>query len=219
MGSDGVYNPADGVSRYLPSAATDNSGNVALAYTMTGASVDPSTAYTDANGASPTDNALDDGTVPYTVDANYGRYSTLSLDPLDRCTLWLTAPFPDPNSQGREEFWDRHFSLAGCSPSGARPPDLTGDPSWSAPLVREGQAVTGSAGSFNATTGTSYQWLRCDTNGWNCTDITGANSTSYTPDAADAAGTHTLRFGDGHERQRLELRSELGDDAGPVSLR
>ena len=48
IGSRGIYDPLDNTSRYLPSAAFDNSGNIALGYVKTDASTYLTTAYTNA---------------------------------------------------------------------------------------------------------------------------------------------------------------------------
>jgi len=195
IGNDGVFNPADGVSRFLPSAGVDGSGNVALAYVATSVSLDPTTAYTEASNSSFGEQVLDPSTTPFTANDTYGRYPTmLSLDPVDQCTFWFTGPYPDADSHGVEEYSIDTFSFPSCTASASQPPLLTGNSSWTAALMREGQTITGTNGSFTGATSTSDQWQRCNASGFDCVDIAGATSSTYTMTAADAAGDRTLRF-------------------------
>ena len=71
------------------------------------------------------------------------------------------------------------------------PPSNTALPAISGSTV-QGQALNVSNGSWSGSpTGYSYQWRDCDTSGSNCTDISGATSTSYTLAAGDVG--HTIR--------------------------
>lgn len=194
INAHGVFNPGDGVQRFLPSTGFDNSGDVALAYEETNSLIDPSTAYTEATNGSFGDQVMDAGTVPWASSPAFGKYTTLSLDPVDMCTFWFTGASPDVDSHGVQEFALDDFVFPGCVASATQPPLLTGNPSWTAPLVREGLTINGNAATFTGQTGTSFQWQRCDTQGWNCVDIPGATASSYAMTATDAAGDHTLRF-------------------------
>ena len=100
VGAKGIFNPGGGISRFLPSAALDNSGNVGLAYLKTdggGGNLDPSTAYTNATNGGFGEINRDTGNVPFTVSPTFGRYTTLSLDPVDACTFWFSG-CRDPRS-------------------------------------------------------------------------------------------------------------------------
>jgi hypothetical protein len=52
-----------------------------------------------------------------------------------------------------------------------------------------GQVLSTSTGSWTGSPSFSYQWLRCEANGGNCSPIPGATSSSYTVETADAAST------------------------------
>jgi large repetitive protein len=67
------------------------------------------------------------------------------------------------------------------APSG--PPAISGTP-------QQGQTLSVSNGTWTGNpTSFSYAWEDCDGSGANCTTITGATSSSYTPMAADVGGT------------------------------
>src|SRR5258706_10863010 len=52
--------------------------------------------------------------------------------------------------------------------------------------ARDGSILTASHGSWTGSpTSYAYAWLRCDTQGGNCTTINGATSTTYTVQTAD----------------------------------
>ena len=72
-----------------------------------------------------------------------------------------------------------------AAPSNTTLPAVTG-------ATTQGQTLSTSNGSWGGSpTSYSYQWRRCDTNGANCSDISGASQSSYTLAAADVG--HTIR--------------------------
>jgi len=78
----------------------------------------------------------------------------------------------------------------------ASPPAISGTP-------QEGQTLTVSRGSWTGGQPQTYtyQWRRCDGNGGNCSDISGATSSTYRVQAADIG--HTLRA-------RVTARNSIG---------
>ncbi len=72
-----------------------------------------------------------------------------------------------------------------AAPANTALPQISGTPT-------QGNALTASNGSWSGSpTSYSYQWQDCDSAGANCTNISGATSTSYTLVAGDVS--HTLR--------------------------
>jgi hypothetical protein len=69
-------------------------------------------------------------------------------------------------------------------PANTSPPTISG-------TAQDGQILTASPGSWSGTQPISYayQWQRCDSNGANCTGISGATSTTYTVASSDVGGT------------------------------
>ena len=194
--AQGTYAPNDGNDRFLPSIAFDNGGELGLAYSISG-TVSPSLAYTgrvpaDAPGAmSIVETFLVAGAGAQSNSDRWGDYSSLSLDPIDGCNFWFTGQYENGGS------WQSRigaFNFTTCTPFASQPPTLTVDPTWSAPLVREGVTITGSAPTFTGALSVSYQWRRCDSFGLNCVDIAGATGLTHLMTAGDAAGDRTLRL-------------------------
>src|SRR5215213_6890710 len=95
-----TFAPADGVSRWMGSAAEDNQGNLAVGYSASSTSVFPSIRYagrlaTDPPGGLAQGEAtLIAGTGVQTSTGNrWGDYSALTVDPSDDCTFWFTTEY------------------------------------------------------------------------------------------------------------------------------
>jgi large repetitive protein len=80
------------------------------------------------------------------------------------------------------------YSTAGSTPTQVV---LSGPKNTSLPgingIAAVGQTLTATTGSWDTrtTTSYSYQWGRCDSNGANCTNISGAGSSNYVPTSGD----------------------------------
>lgn len=122
----GTYAPADGNHRFMGSIAMDGSGNIGLSYALSGTSTFPSVAYTSRTPGDPL------GTMPggevilvagsdVQVDSfnRYGDYSSISVDPSDDCTFWLTQEY-QVNDDDRQDFDFKTrigaFTIPTCSP-------------------------------------------------------------------------------------------------------
>ena len=110
------YAPADTLYRFMPSLAVDRQGNMALGYSSSGATAPnyPSIAYSGrlvgdaANTLPQTETQLINGGGSQTgicgsgACGRWGDYSSMSVDPLDDCTFWMTNEYypgpPDPNT-------------------------------------------------------------------------------------------------------------------------
>ena len=89
-----------------------------------------------------------------------------------------------------------------AAPSNTSLPSISGS-------ARDGSILTASQGSWtNSPTSFSYQWLRCDSQGGSCGNISGANSKQYTVQTADVgsrlrvAVTATNKDGSGNATSR-----------------
>jgi len=82
------------------------------------------------------------------------------------------------------------FSVAAgdAAPTNQSPPTVSGTPTV-------GSVLTASSGSWNGTTpiNYSYQWRRCGQNGGSCSNISGANKSTYTLKSADRGNTLRVR--------------------------
>ncbi|HEY5477995.1 MAG TPA: hypothetical protein VIJ84_00105, partial [Gaiellaceae bacterium] len=73
--------------------------------------------------------------------------------------------------------------VVGAPPANTSPPTVSGS-------IVQGQALAASNGSWsNSATSWAYQWLRCDSYGANCTDITSATDNSYVLVSGDVGKT------------------------------
>jgi subtilisin-like proprotein convertase family protein len=96
----GTYAP-DAAFRWMSSMAFDGSGNVALGFSTSSGSINPSVRYTgrlvgDAAGTMGQGEAtLVAGTGSQTGSnlARWGDYSSMNIDPLDDCTFWYTQEY------------------------------------------------------------------------------------------------------------------------------
>ena len=73
------------------------------------------------------------------------------------------------------------------APSNVTPPIIAGLPAVGHTLVAASGTWKGGSGSF------SYQWLRCNASGANCTDLPGATAQSYTVTSSDVGSALSVR--------------------------
>ncbi len=94
---EGTWAP-DAHSRWMPSAALDESGNLGLAYSVSSSSVYPGLRYTGRLAGDPAGTL----TAPETTIAagsaangsnRYGDYASMSVDPASGCTFWFTGQY------------------------------------------------------------------------------------------------------------------------------
>ena len=97
---DGTFAPDDGLERWMGSIAQDQDGNIALGYSVTGASLFPSVRYAsrqggDAAGTLPGGEvSCHEGTGAQNAsNGRWGDYSSMSIDPTDDCTFWYTQEY------------------------------------------------------------------------------------------------------------------------------
>jgi hypothetical protein len=94
---EGTYAP-DGHSRWMSSIAMDGSGNIAMAFNVSSASMFPSLRYagrlaSDPMGIMPRgERTLIAGSAP-NASNRYGDYSSLSVDPADDHLFWFTGEY------------------------------------------------------------------------------------------------------------------------------
>jgi hypothetical protein len=123
----GTYAPNDGHHRWMGSAAMDQSGNIALGFSISSSTLFPSIRYVsrtagDALGTMPGGEVeLVAGSDVQTSSSNrWGDYSTMSVDPVDGCTFWYTQEY-QRNDDTRTDFDFKTrigaFVLPECSPA------------------------------------------------------------------------------------------------------
>ena len=126
----GTYAPADGSWRFMGSIGEDGGGNIALGFTLSSATTNPSVAWTGRLASDPlgtmgqgetviaAGGGVETGTISTGVTANrWGAWSSMSLDPADDCTFWFTSELYPANGVLN---WDTRiaaFKFPGCGAS------------------------------------------------------------------------------------------------------
>jgi hypothetical protein len=100
-----IYNPGDGLSRWMAALAVDRQGNMALGYSAASANTNPEVLYTgrlvtDGLGTLPQGEGTfvaGGGTQSNTCGGatchRWGDYSAMSVDPTDDCTFWYVGEY------------------------------------------------------------------------------------------------------------------------------
>jgi hypothetical protein len=97
----GTYAPNDGKSRFMPSIAKDQSGNIAVAYSISGPNQFPSIAYTgryngdEAGKFTLQEKIAFEGFGVQTGTNRYGDYAHMTMDPNDGSLFWFTGEYMD----------------------------------------------------------------------------------------------------------------------------
>ena len=95
----GTLDLEDHLHRWMPAAGMDSVGDVALVYSRSGQSSYPSVYFTGRQADDPAGTLRDessciDGTgIQWTGDGRWGDYASVSVDPTDRCTFWMTNEY------------------------------------------------------------------------------------------------------------------------------
>ncbi|HEV8630205.1 MAG TPA: hypothetical protein VGV61_07795 [Thermoanaerobaculia bacterium] len=122
---EGTFAPADGLNRWMGSAAMDKNGNIAVGYSVAGRQAFASIRYTSRAAGDPLGTlpggevSLIEGSDVQSKSFNrWGDYSSLSVDPVDGCTFWYTQEY-QRNDDARRDFDFKTrigaFKLPGCT--------------------------------------------------------------------------------------------------------
>ena len=116
----GTFSPDTSLSRWVPSIAQDEQGNIAIGYSVSSGNVFPGVRYAtrsagDALGTMGGEQVLVNGGGSQQSSSNrWGDYSSMSVDPSDGCTFWYTQEYYSNN--GSFDFKTRigAFKQPGC---------------------------------------------------------------------------------------------------------
>ena len=122
----GTYAPADGVHRWMGSAAMDRKGNIAVGYSVVnGTTVFPGIRYTGRLAGDPLgqmtqgEGVIMNGSgVQTTTNSRWGDYTSLNVDPVDDCTFWYVNEYYTAAGEASSPAgWQTRiasFKLPGC---------------------------------------------------------------------------------------------------------
>jgi hypothetical protein len=116
-----TYAPDTGNWRWIGSAAMDKQGNLAIGYSISNSSsIRPTIRFAARSASDPlntlsTESTIFNGTGSQTHSlARWGDYSTLSLDPVDDCTMWYTNEYLAVNGTYNWHTRISSFKLGTC---------------------------------------------------------------------------------------------------------
>jgi hypothetical protein len=142
----GTFAP-DANFRWMGSAGMDHTGNIAVGYSISSSSLNPGIRFTgrapgDPLGTMGTEVDITDGTGSQNGGLNrWGDYSSLSVDPVDDCTLWYTTEFLKANGSFNWSTRIANFKFTTC-----------GNPDFSVAASPASQSVTqGNGTSYTVT--------------------------------------------------------------------
>jgi len=205
----GTWSP-NSTHRFMPSLAVDGSGNMAIGYSLSSASIYPAIAYAGRLAGDPLDTLgqgetlLVAGTGAQTNNCGgapcirWGDYSAMSVDPVDDCTFWYTNEYYIV-SGGNWQTRIGAFAYPGCGVPVVSPPTprLFVPSRLGTDSVRVRVKWSGSDASGIA----SYELMRSVNSGpWESVDLPTPTATSL---------TQSLLIGDSY---RYRVRATDDDD-------
>jgi hypothetical protein len=116
----GTFAPADGVNRWMGSAAQDKVGNMVIGYSVSNTSIHPSIRFASRTAADPvgtlgTETTIFNGAGSQLKSLNrWGDYTTLSVDPVDDCTFWYVNEYIAASGTFNWHTRVASFKLANC---------------------------------------------------------------------------------------------------------
>ena len=157
----GTLSAADGIHRWMGSAAMDQQGNMALGYSASNSSVYPSVRYTgrltgDALGTMEAETIVKAGAGSQLPNlSRWGDYSAMTVDPVDDCTFWYTNEYLKASGTFNWSTWITSFKFPGCGgtvTTGAISGKVTDSVSTAA-ISGATVAITGGASTTTDTSG------------------------------------------------------------------
>ena len=116
----GTLGASDGTHRWMGSIAMDKQGNIALGYSASSSSVNPSIRYTgrlstDELGTMQAENIIQAGGGSQLRKLNrWGDYSAMTVDPVDGCTFWYTNEYLKSSGTFNWSTRIASFKFPGC---------------------------------------------------------------------------------------------------------
>jgi hypothetical protein len=179
--------------RWMGSIATDQAGDMAVGYSVSSSSLNPTIRYTgrvptDPSGTMEAEVNVVTGTGSQTTGlSRWGDYSAMQVDPVDDCTFWYTQEYIKTNGTFNWNTRIANFKFPTCG--GTPTPDFSVAASPSSLTIAQGSSGTStititSLNGFNAATTLSASGLP--------TGVTAAFSTNPVTPPANGTATSTL---------------------------
>jgi hypothetical protein len=117
----GTYAPADGIHRWMGSAAQDRFGNIGVGYSVSnGDAVYPGIRYSARLATDPLgeltlgEGVIVAGSGSQRVSGRWGDYTDMTVDPTDDCTFWYVNEYYATSSQRGWQTRIASFQVPGC---------------------------------------------------------------------------------------------------------
>lgn len=130
---DGVPGLGDDVFRWMGSIAMDQSGNLALGYSVSSDTEFPGIRYVGRLAGDTLDQmtqgpvTIVSGSASQTNTNRWGDYSSMNVDPVDGCTFWYTQEYINTADQWNTRIASFRFDSCGNQPPVALCQDVTVD--------------------------------------------------------------------------------------------
>jgi hypothetical protein len=111
--TSGTISLSDSNYRFVPSIAQDQTGNMAVGYSVSGTATHPSIRASYLNlphKSSPTEIKLLTGTADEENSYHWGGYTSMTVDPVDDCTFWYVNEYYSTNQTGVAVTWRTRIS-------------------------------------------------------------------------------------------------------------
>jgi len=101
---EGTHSP-DGTHRFMGSIAKDAAGNILLGYTASSGTIFPSIKIASRRSTDPPNTLSGEKTIAAgtgsqtSAGSRWGDYSSMDVDPVDRCTFWFTTMYYTETSE------------------------------------------------------------------------------------------------------------------------
>jgi len=182
----GTFAP-DSSFRWMGSAAMDHVGNIAVGYSVSSSALNPSIRFTaraptDPLGTLGTELSIQAGTgSQLTGLTRWGDYSSISVDPVDDCTMWYTTEYLKANGTFNWSTRIANFKFAGCTLA----PDFAVTAAPASQTV-----VSGNNTSYTATVTPSGGYT--GTVSFSVAGLPAGATGTFTPASVITSGTSTL---------------------------
>jgi hypothetical protein len=115
----GTFSPTS-LFRWMPSAAMDKVGDIAVGYSLSSSTTNPAIGYATRTAADPAGTLGNEvifkqgGGSQLTGLNRWGDYSAMAIDPVDDCTFWFTSEYLKANGTFNWSTQITSFKVAGC---------------------------------------------------------------------------------------------------------
>src|SRR3954465_13760630 len=190
----GTYAP-DANFRWMGSIATDQSGNMALGFSVSSSTVHPEIHYTgrlagDAAGTmTQGEGTIINGAGSQLANlSRWGDYSNMTVDPADDCTFWFTTEYIPANGTFNWHTRIGSFKFPGCGAAATNDFSISASPATVT-------VTTGNSGT--STISTALVSGAAETVTLSVSGVPAGASASFSPASVTAGGSSTLTLNSG----------------------